>query len=95
MVTAVIAAAAVVVGGFLASAVFAVTSFAFVTTVYVVSNHSSLSQSLPANFLLSLSHGGSSISIMPSHPNFIFRFLYHTIPIFFHIYIRSLMVLSR
>ncbi|XP_010448634.1 PREDICTED: probable inactive ATP-dependent zinc metalloprotease FTSHI 1, chloroplastic isoform X2 [Camelina sativa] len=36
MVTAVIAAAAVVVGGFLASAVFAVTSFAFVTTVYVV-----------------------------------------------------------
>ncbi|ESQ54944.1 hypothetical protein EUTSA_v10024337mg [Eutrema salsugineum] len=36
MVTAVIAAAAAVVGGFLASAVFAVTSFAFVTTVYVV-----------------------------------------------------------
>ncbi|KFK28948.1 hypothetical protein AALP_AA7G069500 [Arabis alpina] len=36
MVTAVIAAAAVVVGGFLASAVFAVTSFVFVTTVYVV-----------------------------------------------------------
>lgn len=35
MVTAIIAAAAVVVGGFLASAVFAVTSFAFVTTVYV------------------------------------------------------------
>ncbi|CAH2078121.1 unnamed protein product [Thlaspi arvense] len=36
MVSAVIAAAAVVVGGFLASAVFAVTSFAFVTVVYVV-----------------------------------------------------------
>nr|VDC74963.1 unnamed protein product [Brassica rapa] len=36
MVTAVIAASAAVVGGFLASAVFAVTSFAFVTTVYVV-----------------------------------------------------------
>lgn len=36
MVSAVIAAAAAVVGGFLASAVFAVTSFAFVTTVYVV-----------------------------------------------------------
>ncbi|XP_010541753.1 PREDICTED: probable inactive ATP-dependent zinc metalloprotease FTSHI 1, chloroplastic [Tarenaya hassleriana] len=36
MVTAVIAAAAVVVGGFLASAVFAVTSFVFATTVYVV-----------------------------------------------------------
>ncbi|CAI0441692.1 unnamed protein product [Linum tenue] len=35
MVTAVIAAAAAVVGGFLASAVFAVTSFVFVTTVYV------------------------------------------------------------
>ncbi|VVB11889.1 unnamed protein product [Arabis nemorensis] len=36
MVTAFIAAAAAVVGGFLASAVFAVTSFAFVTIVYVV-----------------------------------------------------------
>ncbi|XVF51296.1 hypothetical protein PTKIN_Ptkin04bG0173600 [Pterospermum kingtungense] len=36
MVTAVMAAAAVVVGGFLAAAVFAVTSFVFVTTVYVV-----------------------------------------------------------
>ncbi|PQM42903.1 putative inactive ATP-dependent zinc metalloprotease FTSHI 1 chloroplastic [Prunus yedoensis var. nudiflora] len=36
MVTAVMAAAAVVVGGFLASAVFAVTSFVFVSTVYVV-----------------------------------------------------------
>ncbi|KAH0975035.1 hypothetical protein GBA52_016934 [Prunus armeniaca] len=36
MVTAVMAAAAVVVGGFLASAVFAVTSFVFVLTVYVV-----------------------------------------------------------
>ncbi|KAM7278791.1 hypothetical protein ACFE04_005925 [Oxalis oulophora] len=36
MLTAVMAAAAVVVGGFLASALFAVTSFAFVTTVYVV-----------------------------------------------------------
>ncbi|OMO79789.1 Peptidase M41 [Corchorus capsularis] len=36
MVTAVMAAATVVVGGFLAAAVFAVTSFAFVTTVYVV-----------------------------------------------------------
>lgn len=36
MLTAVIAAAAVVVGGFLASAVFAVTSFVFVATVYVV-----------------------------------------------------------
>lgn len=35
MVTAVMAAAAVVVGGFLASAVFAVTSFVFVSTVYV------------------------------------------------------------
>ncbi|XVF10389.1 hypothetical protein REPUB_Repub07fG0178700 [Reevesia pubescens] len=35
MVTAVMAAAAVVVGGFLAAAVFAVTSFVFVTTVYV------------------------------------------------------------
>lgn len=35
MVTAVMAAAAVVVGGFLSSAVFAVTSFIFVTTVYV------------------------------------------------------------
>lgn len=35
MVTAVMAAAAVVVGGFLASAVFAVTSFIFVATVYV------------------------------------------------------------
>ena len=36
MVTAVMAAAAVVVGGFLAAAVFAVTSFVFATTVYVV-----------------------------------------------------------
>lgn len=36
MVTAVMAAAAVVVGGFLASAVFAVTSFIFATAVYVV-----------------------------------------------------------
>ncbi|OMP02922.1 Peptidase M41 [Corchorus olitorius] len=36
MVTAVMAAATVFVGGFLAAAVFAVTSFAFVTTVYVV-----------------------------------------------------------
>lgn len=36
MVTAAIAAAAVVVGGFLASAVFAVTSFIFATAVYVV-----------------------------------------------------------
>ncbi|XP_021831786.1 LOW QUALITY PROTEIN: probable inactive ATP-dependent zinc metalloprotease FTSHI 1, chloroplastic [Prunus avium] len=36
MVTAVMAAAAVVVGGFLASAVFAVTSFVFVSTVYVI-----------------------------------------------------------
>ncbi|CAA7037394.1 unnamed protein product [Microthlaspi erraticum] len=36
VVTAVIAAAAAVVGGFLASAVFAVTSFAYFTTVYVV-----------------------------------------------------------
>lgn len=36
MVTAVMAAAAVIVGGFLAAAVFAVTSFVFVTTVYVV-----------------------------------------------------------
>ncbi|GAV88782.1 AAA domain-containing protein/Peptidase_M41 domain-containing protein [Cephalotus follicularis] len=36
MLTGVMAAAAVVVGGFLASAVFAVTSFIFVTTVYVV-----------------------------------------------------------
>ncbi|KAL5538136.1 hypothetical protein UlMin_044214 [Ulmus minor] len=35
MVTAVMAAAAVVVGGYLASAVFAFTSFIFVTTVYV------------------------------------------------------------
>ncbi|KAK8484693.1 hypothetical protein V6N13_057197 [Hibiscus sabdariffa] len=35
MVTAVMAAAAVLVGGFLAAAVFAVTSFVFVTTVYV------------------------------------------------------------
>ncbi|PKI77898.1 hypothetical protein CRG98_001690, partial [Punica granatum] len=35
MVTAVMAAAAVIVGGFLASAVFAVTSFVFVSTVYV------------------------------------------------------------
>lgn len=35
MVTAVMAAAAVMVGGFLASAVFAVTSFIFATTVYV------------------------------------------------------------
>lgn len=35
MVTAVMATAAVIVGGFLASAVFAVTSFIFVTTVYV------------------------------------------------------------
>lgn len=36
MITAVMAAAAVVVGGFLASAVFAATSFIFVTTVYIV-----------------------------------------------------------
>ncbi|XP_031280931.1 probable inactive ATP-dependent zinc metalloprotease FTSHI 1, chloroplastic [Pistacia vera] len=36
MVTAIIAAAAAVVGGFLASAVFAATSFIFATTVYVV-----------------------------------------------------------
>lgn len=36
MITAIMAAAAVVVGGFLASAVFAVTSFIFVTTVYIV-----------------------------------------------------------
>ncbi|MBA0583841.1 probable inactive ATP-dependent zinc metalloprotease FTSHI 1, chloroplastic [Gossypium raimondii] len=36
MVTAVITAAAVLVGGFLAAAAFAVTSFVFVTTVYVV-----------------------------------------------------------
>ncbi|KAJ7945062.1 ATP-dependent zinc metalloprotease FtsH [Quillaja saponaria] len=36
MITAVMAAAAIVVGGFLASAIFAVTSFIFVTTVYVV-----------------------------------------------------------
>lgn len=36
MVTAVMVAAAVVVGGFLASALFAITSFVFVTTVYVV-----------------------------------------------------------
>lgn len=36
VVTALMAAAAVVVGGFLASAVFAVTSFVFVATVYVV-----------------------------------------------------------
>ncbi|KAI4326809.1 hypothetical protein L6164_019340 [Bauhinia variegata] len=36
MVTGVVAAAAVVVGGFLASALFAVTSFIFVTSVYVV-----------------------------------------------------------
>ena len=36
MVTAIMAAAAVVVGGFLAAAVFAVTSFVFATTVYVV-----------------------------------------------------------
>ncbi|KAL5750131.1 hypothetical protein ACOSP7_024734 [Xanthoceras sorbifolium] len=36
MVTAFMAAAAAVVGGFLASAVFAVTSFIFATTVYVV-----------------------------------------------------------
>lgn len=36
MVTAVITAAAVLVGGLLAAAVFAVTSFVFVTTVYVV-----------------------------------------------------------
>lgn len=36
MVTAIMAAAAAIVGGFLASAVFAVTSFIFVTTVYVV-----------------------------------------------------------
>ncbi|XP_059442469.1 probable inactive ATP-dependent zinc metalloprotease FTSHI 1, chloroplastic isoform X2 [Corylus avellana] len=36
MLTALIATAAVVVGGFLASAVFAVTSFIFVATVYVV-----------------------------------------------------------
>jgi hypothetical protein len=36
MVTVVMAAAAVVVGGFLASAVFAVTSFIFVVTAYVV-----------------------------------------------------------
>ncbi|KAE8694649.1 FtsH extracellular protease family isoform 2 [Hibiscus syriacus] len=35
MVTAVMATAAVLVGGFLAAAVFAVTSFVFVTTVYV------------------------------------------------------------
>lgn len=36
MLTAVMAAAAVLVGGFLASAVFAVTSFVFVTISYVV-----------------------------------------------------------
>ncbi|XP_030530282.1 probable inactive ATP-dependent zinc metalloprotease FTSHI 1, chloroplastic isoform X1 [Rhodamnia argentea] len=36
MITAVMAVAAVLVGGFLASAVFAVTSFIFVTTVYIV-----------------------------------------------------------
>ena len=36
MVTAAMAAAAVLVGGFLASAVFAVTSFIFATAVYVV-----------------------------------------------------------
>ena len=36
MVTAFMAAAAAVVGGFLASAVFAVTSFIYATTVYVV-----------------------------------------------------------
>ncbi|KAM5572113.1 hypothetical protein ABKV19_012267 [Rosa sericea] len=36
VVTALMVAAAVVVGGFLASAVFAVTSFVFVSTVYVV-----------------------------------------------------------
>ncbi|KAM1788299.1 hypothetical protein ACFX11_038614 [Malus domestica] len=36
MVTAVMAAAAVFIGGFLASAVFAVTSFVFASTVYVV-----------------------------------------------------------
>lgn len=36
MVTAVMAAAAAIVGGFLASAVFAVTSFIFAATVYVV-----------------------------------------------------------
>nr|QKY65108.1 AAA-type ATPase family protein [Passiflora pittieri] len=36
MVTAVMAAAAAVVGGFLASALFTVTSFIFMTTVYVV-----------------------------------------------------------
>ncbi|KAK9926949.1 hypothetical protein M0R45_024155 [Rubus argutus] len=36
VVTALMAAAAVVVGGFLASAVFAVSSFVFVSTVYVV-----------------------------------------------------------
>ncbi|XP_002509985.2 probable inactive ATP-dependent zinc metalloprotease FTSHI 1, chloroplastic [Ricinus communis] len=36
MVTAVMATAAVAVGGFLASAVFVVTSFIFVTTVYVI-----------------------------------------------------------
>lgn len=35
MVTALMAAAGVVVGGFLASAVFAVTSFVYVTAVYV------------------------------------------------------------
>lgn len=36
VVTATMVAAAIVVGGFLASAVFAVTSFVFVTAVYVV-----------------------------------------------------------
>lgn len=36
MLTAVMAAAAVVVGGFLASAVFAVTSFVFAMAVYVI-----------------------------------------------------------
>ncbi|PON69000.1 AAA-type ATPase [Trema orientale] len=36
MATAIMAAAAAVIGGFLASAVFAVTSFVYVTTVYVV-----------------------------------------------------------
>lgn len=36
VVTAVMAAAGIVVGGFLASAVFAVTSFIFVVTAYVV-----------------------------------------------------------
>lgn len=36
MVTAIMATAAAVIGGFLASAVFAVTSFIFATTVYVV-----------------------------------------------------------